>query len=203
MTTQATMTLAEQAFQVYDQNSEEAMLAFILENEQTPQDPGNMEPGLYLLTDGTAVQHTGDRSPHYSTVHTGTPTTRPAKLSTEQQPGFLNRDTALLRRPNSGDVIREIMDQAESTVRETVGLIYDGNLLNLYDVVTLMPSLAMAIRESATAQNKGPFRCHSTVYLDQALKNWASDTLAVLPPHEFQRLIDRAQNVLEQKGHTG
>lgn len=203
MTTQTTMTLAEQAFQVYDQNGEEAMLAFILENEQNPQDPDNMETGLYLLTDGTAVEHTGDRPPHYSTVHTGTPTTRPAKLSTEQQPGFLNRDTALLQRPNSGDVIREIINQAESTARETVGLIYDGNLLNLYDVVTLMPSLAMAIRESATAQNKGPFQRHSTVYLDQALKDWASDTLAVIPPHEFQRLIDRAQNVLEQKGHTG
>ena len=203
MTTKVIVTLAEQAFQVYDQNGEEAMLAFILENEQPPQDPDNMEPGLYLLTDGTAVQHTGDRLPRYSTIHTAIPTTRPAKLSTEQQPGLLNQDTALIQRPNSGDLIREIMDQAESAARETVGLIYDGNLLNLYNVVTLMPSLAMAIRESAAAQNKGPFRRHSTVYLDQALKNWASDTLAAVPPHEFQRLIDRAQNVLEQRGHAG
>ena len=78
-----------------------------------------------------------------------------------------------------------------------------ANLLNLYDVVTLMPNLATAIRKSAAVQNKGPFRRYSTVYLDQVLKDWARDTLAVLPTHEFQKLANRAKDVLEQKGHTG
>ena len=202
MTTADTKTLAEHAFDIYDQEGEEAMLAFILKNEIPPDNKDDMESGFYELNDGTVIQHTGDQYLQYVTVHTETQAQRPAAIPIDKQPGLLEREIPLLPRPNSGDIIDMIMATAESQAREEVGLIYDDNLLDLYQVVVLMPSLPAALRTAIGAQNQRPMDRYNSISVDNLIQHCTKDTLAAMPPSEYDKLVRAAKQKLEERGWT-
>ena len=202
MTTADTKTLAEHAFDIYDQEGEEAMLAFILKNEIPPDNKDDMKSGFYELNDGTVIQHTGDQDLQYVTVHTETQAHRPAAIPIDKQPGLLEREIPLLPRPNSGDIIDTIMATAESRAREEVGLIYDDNLLDLYQVVVLMPSLPAALRTAIGAQTQRPMDRYNSISVDNLIQHCTNDTLAAMPPSEYDKLVSAAKQKLEERGWT-
>ena len=203
MTSHPNANLAQQAFQIYDLKGEKAMLAFILENEETSQHPDNMEPGMYLLNDGTAVKHDKEENGYYVTVYTRTTMHRPANIPIDKQPTFVNQHLPLLPNPDSSNVIKEIMDRAEAAAREETGLILDEDLVNLYDVLTLMPGLNTALRTAIAALGQKPRGRRMINYLDEMLTGCTDDTLATLPEEQFQKLIDAAKETLEKKGYPG
>ena len=159
-----------------------------------------MEPGLYQLNDGTVIQHTGDQDLQYVTVHTGRAAQRPAAIPIDKQPGLLERETPLLPRPNSGDIIDTIMARAESRAREEVGLIYDDNLLDLYQVVVLMPSLPAALRTAISAQSQRPMDRYNSISMDNLIQHCTKDTLGCNAPKRVRETRERSQAEARGKG---
>ena len=197
--------LAQRAFDIYDAEGEEARLSFILMNEEQAQNPDDLDPGQYTLTDKTAIEHLGERGEDIYMARWGSNNneTRPATIKIENQPTYINLQVPLLTYPNAGSVVTEILDRVESAARGMLGLIYDERFLTTYDAIKSMPGLPNAIRKAIAAQQSKPFPSHRMHdYLDAIIQDCASDVIAFLPESEYQGLIDKAVQKLEQKGHT-
>lgn len=202
MTERDLRDLTQKAFDIYDHDGEEAMLAFLIENEKQPQDENDLEQGLYLLDDGTAVEHSGDsHSVYIARYGRNRGQTRPATISINDQPGFINTRTPVLASPTSGDVIKQVLAQAESFARQETGLVFDDDLLTVYDAVKRMPGLDRALRLAIEAENKRePAGRKMADYLDHIVERCAEDAVRLLPRKEFSNLIAAAVHKLEQNG---
>ena len=201
MTDHTTSTLAEQALEVYDRKGEKAMLAFLMEHEQPlPTDEDSIQTGIYSLADGSIIEHMGDEESYYTIFNSPNMERRRANIPLNEQPGYIDQNIPLLPTPNSGNVIKEIMDWAESAAREDLDLTSnDDELISLYDVATLMPGIGNALKTAMAAQEQKPAGRRMPDYLDQMVTDCARDVLEDLPPEEFQALITAAAETL-QKG---
>ena len=197
--------LSQRAFDIYDHEGEEAMLSFIVDNEKMHRDAVQPQPGYHSLSDGTAVEHLGGQTPSLYLAHWGryNGQTRPAAISPSNQPRPIDFQAPLLERPNAKNIVNAIMDQVESIAREQVGLIHDGDLITTYDVINIVPGLQHALAAAINLENQKPRGHRLSDYLDAIVTNCTQDTISSLPDEQYQALIEKAKEKLEQLGHTG
>ena len=191
-------TTAEQAFDVYDRNGEEAMLAFILVHEDQSLNEDNLNPGIYILNDGTEIHCLGGNHPSYSAKHVNFPQNRPADIPLDAQPRYINRTKPILTVPNSGNIMTEMMERAEAQARDELGMEDqkdDQTVLNLYDLIALTPHLDSALPAAIAEQTNKPLPGRKIYdYLDALVSDCTDTVIASLPPSEFQALVDQAKS---------
>ena len=207
MTTSASTKkdLSQRAFDIYDHEGEEAMLSFIVDNEKRDRTAVDPQPRYHALSDGTAVEHLGDQTTSVYLAHWGryNGQTRPASINPSSQPRTIDFQAPLLERPNAKNIVNAIMDQVESIAREQVGLIHDGDLITTYDVINVAPGLQHALTAAINLENQKPHGHRLSDYLDTIVTNCTQDTIASLPEDQYQALIEKAKERLEQLGHSG
>ena len=198
--------LADQAFDVYDRDGEEAMLAFILQHEHQGLNGDNLNPGRYILNDGTEIHWLGGNHPSYIARQVTFPQHRLAAIPLDRQPEYIKRTTPILHTPNSGDIMKELIERAENQAREELGLQEDPNedtVLDLYDLISSTPNLSQTLRAAIDDQNqrKLPGR-NMEYYLDAVVSECVDNVLRSLPTRERQTLVDRAKDKLSRRTPT-
>ena len=191
------ITLSQQALEIYDQKGEFAMITFAMNNVYTSEDvPHDWEQrGYCLLDDGSDITHyNGQYMFGWHNGETETHAMRFSAMPEHSRPTpTKTRDTPVMKWPNRAEVWNAVADivehRSEKMTHEPV--INEPNV-----TYRISPSLYHAISNAIEAAKTNDF---VQKYADNICCDIAAAAVLMIQPDELQALIDHATNVDRQE----
>ncbi len=204
------MTLADRAFQVYDQQGEREMINFLIDHRDpgTPRDmPETM--GSYPLADGSGIEvysdiYTNERTQQY----------RDVKLAPGEIPLYAMETAPMLAWPNSDTIRTGVLTaavleaqgrlQKERTRRgENQDHAEDprgpDQLIPLSQALSLAPSLDGAVINALDIQEREGLPEYAREFLEDRQRHCAEYALKCLREPEREALVQAAMEKLRQQ----
>lgn len=187
------ITLSQQALQIYDQKGEFAMITFAMNNVYTSEDvPHDWEQrGYCRLDDGSDITHYNGQ--YMFGWHNGEAETHAKRFSAMPEHGrpapTKTHDTPVMKWPNRAEVWNTVANIIENRSDKMT----DEYVITEPDVTyRISPSLYHAISNAIEAAKTGDF---VGKYADNICSNIATAAVLMIQPDELQALIDHATNV--------
>ena len=198
-TTAPSITLSQQALEIYDQKGEFAMLPFAMNNVYTSEDaPHDWEKrGYCLLDDGSDITHyNGQYMFGWHNGETETHTKRFSAMPEHGRPApTKTHDTPVMKWPNRTEVWNALIDIVEHRSNKMT----DEYVISEPDVTyRISPSLYHAISNAIEGAKTSNF---VEKYTDDICSTIAAAAVLMIQPDELQALIDHATNADTQEQH--
>ena len=191
------ISLSQQALEVYDQKGEFAMITFAMNNVYVSEDvPIDWEQrGYCLLDDGSDISHYNGQ--YMFGWHKGEAETHAKRFSAMPENGrptpTKTHDTPVMKWPNRAEVWNALVDIVEYRSNKMT----DEYVISEPDVTyRISPSLYHAISNAIEAAKTNGF---VEKYADTICSDIATAAVQMIQPDELQALIDHATNANTQE----
>ena len=186
------ISLSQQALEVYDQKGEFAMITFAMSNVYTSEDvPQDWEQrGYCLLDDGSSITHYNGQ--YLFVWHNGETETHAKRFAAMPENGrptpTKTHDTPVMKWPNRAEVWNAVVNMVEHRSDKMT----DQYVIIEPDVTyRISPSLYHAI---SNAMEGAKTRDSVEKYADNICSDIAAAAVLMIQPDELQALIDHATN---------
>ena len=195
-TTAPSITLSQQALQIYDLKGEFAMLPFAMNNVYTSENvPHDWETrGYCLLDDGSDITHYNGK--YLFGWHNREKETHAERFSAMPEHGrptpTKTHDTPVMKWPNRAEVWNAVADVVEHRSDMTEECVFTEPDVSY----RISPSLYHAISNAIEAAETSDF---VQKYADNICSDIAAAAVLMIQPDELQALIDHATNADKQE----
>ena len=196
------VTLAQQALDVYDRRGEFAMLPFMMANMSPAEDSGAnwQNRGYGLMDDGSDIVHQDGRYAfgwHDPETDKETTAERFSAMPDHGRPEPTKTDvTPVMKWPNRNDVWSTVMDLVEYRSDKQA----EDSVITEPDVsYRIAPSLYHAI---SAAIDSAETSHYVAKHVDNIARNVADEAVKLVQPDELQALVDHATNTEVELANT-
>ena len=199
--TEENVNMGREAFRIYDEQGEEAMLAYLIAHEKPG---GQADEWTYNLEDGSQVDINLGPGGYYALIGEDGEPERPANVN--DIPPYFDRGTPMLPWPNSGSLMDALLELIAEATMAGYGMEPDDinwARLDLYQALTAAPGLPRAIRSAMTEVAESSPRERTLAMLGDMQSECVELALELLPEEEVEELEKRAKTIAGQQGGNG